>query len=380
MPIYTLKSITLLLLFLSITIDAKPLRIMTLGDSITYGNSRVDEKGNAPRHVSERYTYRGPLWKKLKDAKISFDFVGSKKSGQAYDTNFDPNNDGYPGETSFEIAERTYDLVKEYTPDVILLHIGSNDEGTDMGGVKEILEMIDTHEGAHNTSVHVIIALIIDKKPSSSRIKNYNVALKALVTKRWKSGDKLTLVDMYKGAKLTKNDYVDGIHPSKSGYNKMADVWFKALTTPYKAYSQKPIAKDDKIEIDTGSVATINVVVNDIDYQKDIDISSVFFKNNTQVLEVTGEGQWEVSNKGIVTFTPNKIFTSDPTPITYTIKDTKKNQSKPAKITINYRNKSLEAYPTSIVNKTFIESQSIDEASNSITFITRIPNSGIKFQ
>jgi hypothetical protein len=48
-----------------------PYKIMCVGDSITQGGQKSREE----------YTYRLPLQKLLHEAKISFDFTGSRKAG-----------------------------------------------------------------------------------------------------------------------------------------------------------------------------------------------------------------------------------------------------------------------------------------------------------
>lgn len=367
------------IIFFNFTLlQASTLRILPLGDSLTYDNNHQDIDVK-PRPISKRYAYRGPLWKMLKDAKIDFDFVGTKKAGQDYAPGFDPDNDGYPGETSFEIAERTYKIMEATQPDIVLLHVGTNDLAAKMEGVDKILNDIDIYEESNSKDVRVFIALILDRREPSKQIKLFNGNLKRLIQKRWEAGDILTLVDMYHKAGTTKNDYIDRTHPNEKGYAKMAKVWFDALQTPYVAYSTAPFTKDDDVTAETGTTVSINVLDNDKDYQKDMDKSSINFVGGSSSLSVKGEGTWRANSDGIVTFRPNASFTSDPSPVQYTVKDAEGSESKPATITIDYSNASLKSFPTSIVDDTYIESLSIHEETNSVEFITRVPNSGIKF-
>ena len=220
------------LIFLSLTVlHAETLRIMPLGDSITYDNIHDDDEH--PRSIKERIGYRGPLWSMLKDANVSFDFVGPKTAGQNYDPDFDPDNAGYPGQTSKEIADKTYSLLQNYNPNIILLHIGTNDQSKSTNYVNKILNWVNTYKGDTNQEVRVIIALIIDRKVHDLNIEGFNKNLVKLINGRLKNGDQVTLVDMYTGAKLNDNDYTDRTHPNASGYRKMARVWFKALMSPY---------------------------------------------------------------------------------------------------------------------------------------------------
>ena len=359
-------------------LQAKTLRILPLGDSLTYDNNHHDLEVK-PRPISKRYAYRGPLWKMLKDAKIDFDFVGTKQAGQDYAEGFDPDNDGYPGEDSFEIAERTYKIMEATHPNTVLLHVGTNDIGAKMEGVNKILDDIEIYEEASSNEVRVFVALILDRREPNTQIKLFNGNLKKLIQRRWEAGDILTLVDMYHKAGLSEDDYADRTHPNASGYAKMAKVWFDALQTPYVAFSTAPFTKDDEVSAETGTTVSIDVLSNDKDYQNDMDRSSVAFIGGSSTLSVKGEGKWSVNKDGIVTFRPNTSFTSDPTPVQYTVKDAEGAESKPATITINYSNASLESFPTSIVDDSYIESLTIHEDTNSVEFITRVPDSGIKF-
>jgi CshA-type fibril repeat protein len=375
-----------LIFFTLTTLQAEPLRIMPLGDSITYDNNHADDEGN-PRPIAARIAYRGPLWSLLRDVNMSFDFVGPKKAGQNYHPDFDPDNAGYPGETSKQIAAKTYSLLQDYSPQTILLHIGTNDHSDNVGYVNEILNWVDTYEGDTNQEIHVIVALILDKTIHDLHIEGFNKNLEKLIKNRWENGDKVTLVDMYRGAGLTDADYADVTHPNANGYAKMARVWFNALRTPFVAYTSAPIPKDDKINTQTGSTVTINVTLNDKDSQNDINRSSVSFlggsdsdgDGDNDILSVSGEGKWSVDSYGVVTFTPIKGFTADPTPARYTLKDEKDNLSDTAQIIINYTNDSLENFPTTLVEESYIESKSVNEATNTIEFITRVPNNGITF-
>ena len=373
------RSLLIGIIFFNISLlQAETLRILPLGDSLTYDNNHQDIEVK-PRPISKRYAYRGPLWSMLKNAKIDFDFVGTKQAGQDYAEGFDPDNDGYPGETSFEIAERTYNIMEATQPDVVLLDVGANDHGAKMEGVDKILNDIDIYEETNNKTVRVFVALILDRREPDTQIKFFNGNLKKLIQRRWEAGDTLTLVDMYHDAGLNKNDYIDRTHPNPSGYTKMAKMWFNALQIPYVAYSTAPFTKDDDLTAETGTTVSINVLVNDKDYQNDMDKGSINFVGGSSSLSVTGQGTWRANNEGIVTFRPNTSFTSDPSPVQYTVKDAEGSESKPATITIDYSNASLESFPTSIVDDKYINALTIHEDTNSVEFITRVPNTGIKF-
>ena len=370
--------LTLLWIFLGSTIAfSKTVRIMPLGDSITYGilNEEVPK--------SNRTGYRSFLYYKLQKINFTSNFVGSLTTGQSVVPKFDANHEGHPGWTSHAIAQKTYGYMKHSKPDIVLLHIGHSDYSTSTSGVESILNEIDHYERSSGHKVRVIVAMIIDRQNHDLIIDGFNHKLQKLVLSRWENGDILTLVNMNKDAKLTKKNYADNSHPNSSGYAKMANVWFKAITTPYVEFTSAPTAKDDNITAETGTTVTINILLNDKDRQNDMNVSSVSFIGGQgeakKKLSVKEEGAWSVDESGIVTFKPQKDFTANPTPVKYTVADNKGDVSKPAKIFINYNNTSLNTFPYTLVSESYIESTSINKASNSIEIIVRVPNTGITF-
>lgn len=205
-------------------------RIMPLGDSITFDQTYGDQRAH-----SQRTGYRSHLYYKLQAANYPVDFVGSQTAGQSVNPPFDPHNEGHPGWDSYEIAEKTYTYMTKSKPDLVLLHIGTNDRGsTSPAGVESILNQINIYEENNNKKVDVIVALIIDSKEPDGRVKIFNRRLNELVVTRIINGDNISLVNMYDAAGLTSSDYADRLHPNNSGYIKMANKWFDVIINPHK--------------------------------------------------------------------------------------------------------------------------------------------------
>ena len=157
-----IKKIALLLIYftlVSTSLNAE-VKIMPLGDSITwdwhYDDYRMD---------SQRSGYRNYLWYKLKDAGFDVNFVGSRNTGAAVRPTFDGDNEGYTGYTSYQIANIIYHLLEKNTPDIVLLHIGTNDSirysSDDISGIEKILNEVDRFEKNKHTKIKVILARII---------------------------------------------------------------------------------------------------------------------------------------------------------------------------------------------------------------------------
>src|SRR5262249_13855023 len=95
------------------SLATRPIRVMPLGDSITYGVGS-----------SSGSSYRADLWRRLvTQAGYNIDFVGSQRSGSLPDT----DNEGHSGWRIDQIAASVDGWLSTYQPDVVLLHIGTND-------------------------------------------------------------------------------------------------------------------------------------------------------------------------------------------------------------------------------------------------------------
>jgi len=214
-------------LVLSVPIPAVGVtKTMPLGDSITRGWT-----GSV-----YRWGYRRPLYVSLTNAGYDFDFVGSKADG-----NFpDPNHEGHDGWRADEIlngrssepnAGKLVDWLNAHQPDVVLLHIGTNDVtagNEDANEVNDILDVIDDYEAQSNKRVTVILALIINRKTYSPATTEYNNEVEAMAISRIAGGDDIIIVDM-EGALNYSTDMYDDMHPNDNGYAKMAEVWYNVL-------------------------------------------------------------------------------------------------------------------------------------------------------
>jgi lysophospholipase L1-like esterase len=117
-------SVFLLLLLLSgPAMAGEPFRILCIGDSITQG-------GRAGR---PEYTYRLPLQRMLKALGREVDFIGTRSKGldaSPWPTDFDPDHQGYYGATTQRVAQELIaHLPSLPSPDVAIIHVGTNDAG-----------------------------------------------------------------------------------------------------------------------------------------------------------------------------------------------------------------------------------------------------------
>ncbi|MDZ4694886.1 MAG: GDSL-type esterase/lipase family protein, partial [Deltaproteobacteria bacterium] len=193
------------------------IRVQPLGDSITQGKRHPDEA-----------TYRRPLWKKLMAAGYKVDFVGSTNQqldGAHYYDDYDPNHEGHYGWKITDVLPMLDGWLKGYTPDISLIHLGTNDQGSNNPAlmVENIGKIVDKLR-AKNPRVTIIVAKLIE--PSNVG-RQFGDLLPAFATQKGTADSPIIVVDQDAG--FVSSDTRDGIHPNPSGQEKMAVKWFDAL-------------------------------------------------------------------------------------------------------------------------------------------------------
>ncbi len=204
-------------------------RIMPLGNSITYGRYSVELRpaGMIPG-------YRQPLWQKLNEAGFHVNFVGTQSVGYNVIPAFDPDNEGHPGWRDDQIADSIYYWLTLNPADIILLHIGTNGLDSSPADVENILNEIDRYEQDNNDTITVLLARIINRSTYSSLTTLFNDSVQYMAQQRILAGDHIVMVDMENGAGIDyrlepAGDMEDLLHPFETGYAKMAQQWFEFL-------------------------------------------------------------------------------------------------------------------------------------------------------
>lgn len=222
----------------------RSIKLMALGDSITEG-------------FTYRGAYRVPLANLLEENGLSqyVDFVGKKQAGDCYDNqhcgytgySIDPisEEDSVSGGRS-GISERIEDLFGTYTPDVVMLQIGTNDilslYELDSAGdrlkalVDSIFEKLPDDGMLYLATIPYMNAeddTYIDPEyftveDMDKYVDDYNEKVKALVEEEKAAGRNIELADI--NSVLTKEDLQDGIHPTKEGYEKMGAYWYDIIS------------------------------------------------------------------------------------------------------------------------------------------------------
>jgi len=199
-----------------------PIRVMPLGDSITVGE-------NGPKDVPPPgyvIGYRQRLYERLTNAGYVIDFVGSQAEGDLAIPAFDTDHEGHSGYSDTQVIDNLDNWLTTNPPDVILLHIGTNGLEVDAADEETILNIIDNHD----INTIVVLAKIINRQTYSSTTSQYNANLEQMALDRISLGDNIVIVDM-ENALNYPDDLYSELHPNSTGYEKMAETWFNALTS-----------------------------------------------------------------------------------------------------------------------------------------------------
>ncbi len=202
---------------LTVSAQTPPIRIMPLGDSITYGSSTPGG-------------YRLPLYAALTNAGYTVDFVGTQTGNSA--AGLDPDHQGHGGWTIGQIDDSVIGFLDSVSdPDLILLHIGTNDSGAgDFANRIDQLDALVTKIAAKRPYAHIVVTTLMKRLPPNyTNITNYfNPFVPGKVAGQQALGRRVTFLDMH--AHLELADMYDNLHPNSTGYVKMAAAWLPAIT------------------------------------------------------------------------------------------------------------------------------------------------------
>lgn len=216
-------------------------RIMPFGDSITQGVETYDGANGGPAEDA-RVAYRYQLNQLLTNGGYAFDFVGRlSDGGSATPPLSKPNHEGYGGYTTQTLASNEMPgALTANTPDVILVHAGTNDvnENANLTAapMQQLLQSVQTWSTA-NQPVKVVVAKIIkfrDGTPNAGNVAVLNNAVTSMINTNYASTTgalTVTQADLY-GATVAMTPSpadVSGLHPSRAGYDAMAQVWYDTL-------------------------------------------------------------------------------------------------------------------------------------------------------
>ena len=197
--------------------------VMPLGDSIT----------GSPG------CWRGLLWQQLTDAGHDVDFVGSQSQACA-PAGSDPDHEGHGG---FLVTQSVADgstraWLEQNTPEVLLMHFGTNDVWSAIPPAQILEAFTEIVEDLRelNPDAVILVAQIIPLHPDASfgctdcpqRVIDLNAQIPGWAADLTTERSPITVVDQWTGWDPETDTY-DGVHPDEDGNVKMAATWFEAL-------------------------------------------------------------------------------------------------------------------------------------------------------
>lgn len=189
------------------------LRILPLGDSITFGIGSSD--GNS---------YRGDLQKELAGNNVTF--IGTQKSGKMANN----AHEGHSGWLISMIAGAAKNALP-MRPNVVLLDAGGNDMlwGPDPADAPTRLGSLIDQIVVACPDAALLVANLLPTwvADAEKRMQVFNAAVPGVIAQRAQAGKHVLEVDM--AAPLTTKDLSDGVHPNDVGYQKMADAWYAGI-------------------------------------------------------------------------------------------------------------------------------------------------------
>jgi len=236
MKIHT-KLFFIFILFLPIvtacSAQTNKVKILPLGDSTTCASKY-------------KVSYRYPLWKKLVDAGIQIDFVGSHsitgdfgrtKWDKYKGLSFPPAHECHSGWRTDQVLNGMSkdnrglsQWLKKYKADIALIHLGTNDiyQSQTPESTRDEVEQVISKLRASNPKIKILLARIMPMKMNPN-IPRLNRLLLQLSKKLNKPNSPVVSVDMYSGFSVNSDLQKDQIHPNAKGEEKMAQRWFAAL-------------------------------------------------------------------------------------------------------------------------------------------------------
>ncbi|KAL4878476.1 SGNH hydrolase-type esterase domain-containing protein [Aspergillus karnatakaensis] len=207
-----------------------PLRILSLGASIVWGEHSSDGNG-----------FRKPLRDQLTSNGWSVDMVGSRKNGNMQDNDVEAT----PGNTIDQVRAAASNSL-QYKPNVVLINAGTNDarlaiDVPNAGNrMRTLIESLTSAPDMRNTLI-VLSTLIPSGNTAITRnTPSINTQYRALVETLRKQGTRIVLAEMNSASgtpSLTypddyrQNGVLDDTHPGDSGYVKMASIWYEAISS-----------------------------------------------------------------------------------------------------------------------------------------------------
>ena len=218
--------------------DPVATKIMVVGDSISHGGA-----GD--------WTWRYRLWQHLTNngALTNYvDFVGPFNTVHDYATNsngshaylepnFDNAHDATAGRAILDEKNVIAQYVSTYTPDILIINMGTNDLGPFYGNrsaqqAENDLRQLISNARSAKSNVKIVLSkitqLVFADSEYQARWAEYNNRLVTVASSMNSQASPIVLADPVTGYNSAVDDW-DGVHPAPSGEFKFAAAYANAL-------------------------------------------------------------------------------------------------------------------------------------------------------
>ena len=231
------------LAFHALAFDASAkLIVYPVGDSITWGTT-------APGG------YRSPLYQKLTAAGYDVDMVGSVKTlaDRVLIDAGEENHDGHSGWKILQIDQQIEGWLRLFeAPDVILIHIETNDFGNNGPNPIAIqqLDNLMTKIALATPTSHMIVTNLMERggRANINIQAQFNPFVEAKIAGQVALGRKVSFLDMRAAVPLS--DMPDRLHPNLAGLTKMAEAYYGAILKVMGAPSRFEITSFGFLEVE----------------------------------------------------------------------------------------------------------------------------------
>ena len=222
---------------------SEPCKILPLGDSITWGiNYGGGYRIKLFTHTSadnKKITFLGYDTANPPSAAVlsalgtaSSSWVGKHEGHSGWTIQQDDDLvTGKSTATNDSVNYKGKKVVADFSPNIVLIHLGTNDMYQTPAGAPDRLGTLIDHVVADAPNALVVVSSIIPFPSGAAAVDTFNKAVPGVVKTRTDAGKHVIYVDMFAALK-TSDLGSDMVHPNEGGYEKMAVVWYNAIK-PY---------------------------------------------------------------------------------------------------------------------------------------------------
>lgn len=208
--------------------EKRVIRIMAVGDSITHG---VPDPGPSA-------SWRLPFTQNMDDDDCVYEMVGSQQTNELHST-FVSAHEAYSAQQAGHFLtgfnnwagenEGIVTAMQKYTPDVVLLHIGTNDAIREQSNDETVQEIDQIVAAILDGNADVLVANVIPTYANQfftgvdTRISDLGDKIEAYIAQM--ANSQVQLVDVRRGFSADLM-YPDGVHPNTRGSQFMADAFY----------------------------------------------------------------------------------------------------------------------------------------------------------